>query len=129
MEQEMRMLYVERSSDPRWARVMRWRSVRAQRSVDRARVGGASEPRNTNVVRGADAFNKAEGSTAGGVFASRWRALRGRRTQARTTSSMRENREIPWSPVGVDDAPSWMVRGVADQRLAGREGNAEAVIP
>ena len=40
-----------------------------------------------------------------------------------------ENREIPWSPVGVDDAPSWMVRGVADRRLAGREGNAEAVIP
>jgi hypothetical protein len=43
--------------------------------------------------------------------------------------SMRENREISWSPVGVDDAPSWMVRGVADRCLAGREGNAEAVIP
>jgi hypothetical protein len=24
-----------------------------------------------------------------------------------------ENREVPWSPVSVDDAPSWMVRGVA----------------
>ena len=72
---------------------------------------------------------RAEGNTTGGVFASRWRALRGQRTLARTTSSMRENREIPWSPVGVDDAPSWMVRGVADRRLAGREGNAEAVIP
>ena len=71
----------------------------------------------------------AEGNTAGGAFASRWWALRGRRTQARTTSSMRENREIPWLPVGVDDAPSWMVRGVACRRLAGREGNAEAVIP
>ena len=71
----------------------------------------------------------AEGDTAGGVFASRWWTLRGRRSQARTTSSMREIREVPWSPVGVDDAPSWMVRGVADQRLAGREGNAEAVIP
>ena len=129
MEQEMRMLYIERSSDLRWPRVMRWRSVRAQRSVDRGRAGGAIEPRNTNEVRGADALNKAEGSTAGGVFASRWQALRGRRTQARTTSSMRENREIPWSPVGVDDAPSWMVRGVADRCLAGREGNAEAVIP
>jgi len=79
--------------------------------------------------QGADAVQMAEGSTAGGVFASRWWALRGRRSQARTTSSMRENREIPWSPVGVDDAPSGMVRGVGDQRLAGREGNAEAVIP
>jgi hypothetical protein len=42
---------------------------------------------------------------------------------------MRENREIPWSPVGVDDAPSGMVRGVAGRRLVGREGNAEAVSP
>jgi hypothetical protein len=32
-------------------------------------------------------------------------------------------------PPGGGDAPSWMVRGVADQRLAGREGNAEVVIP
>ena len=29
---------------------------------------------------------------------------------------MRENREISWSPAVVGDAPSWMVRGVADQR-------------
>ena len=72
---------------------------------------------------------EAEGNTAGGDLASRLWALRGRRTQARTTSSMRENREIPWSPVAPDDAPSWMVRGVADRRLAGREGNAEAVSP
>ena len=72
---------------------------------------------------------EAEGNTAGGDFASRLWALRGRRTQARTTSSMRENREIPWSPVPVDDAPSWMVRGVAYRRAAGREGNAEAVRP
>ena len=40
-----------------------------------------------------------------------------------------ENREVLRLPAGVDDAPSWMVRGVADRRLAGREGNAEAVIP
>lgn len=38
--------------------------------------------------------------------------------------SMRENREVPWSPVGAGDAPSGMVRGVADRCLAGREGNA-----
>jgi hypothetical protein len=43
---------------------------------------------------------RAEGNIAGGVFASRAWTLRGRRTQARATSSMRENREIPWLPVG-----------------------------
>ena len=79
--------------------------------------------------QGADAFQMAEGSTAGGVFASRRWALRGRRSQARTTSSMRENQEIPWLPVGVDDAPSWMVHGVADRCLAGREGNANGGNP
>jgi hypothetical protein len=42
------MLYIERNSDLRWPRVMRWRSVRAQRSVDRGRAGGVTEPRNTN---------------------------------------------------------------------------------
>ena len=63
------------------------------------------------------------------LVASRWWTLRGRRSQARTTSSMRENREIPRLPAGVDDAPSGMVRGVADRCLAGREGNAKAVIP
>jgi hypothetical protein len=36
---------------------MRWRSVRAQRSVDRGRAGGMIEPRNS-LVRGADVFPK-----------------------------------------------------------------------
>jgi hypothetical protein len=40
-----------------------------------------------------------------------------------------ENREVLRLPADADDAPSWMVRGVADRRLVGREGNAEAVIP
>jgi hypothetical protein len=39
-----------------------------------------------------------------------------------------ENREISRSSSPGDDAPSGMVRGVACQRAAGREGNAEAVI-
>ena len=42
---------------------------------------------------------------------------------------MLENREISCLPSPGDDAPSWMVRGVARRRAAGREGNAEAVIP
>jgi hypothetical protein len=32
---------------------MRWRSVRAQRSVDRGRAGGVIEPRNSIEVQGA----------------------------------------------------------------------------
>ena len=88
-----------RRSELRWPRVMRWRSVRAQRSVDRGRAGGVIEPRNSIEVQGADAFpcvRKAIPLAA--LFASRWRTLRGRRSQARATSSMRENREISWSP-------------------------------
>jgi hypothetical protein len=42
---------------------------------------------------------------------------------------MGENGEISWSPVLVVDAPPFVVRGVAWQLVAGREGNAEAVIP
>jgi hypothetical protein len=50
----MKVLYIEEVAIRRWPRVMRWRSVRAQRSVDRGRVGGAIEPRNLIEVRGAD---------------------------------------------------------------------------
>jgi hypothetical protein len=46
-----------------------------------ARAGRAIEPRNL-LVRGADAVLQAEGNIAGGVFASRWRTPRGRRTWA-----------------------------------------------
>ena len=45
------------------------------------RAGRAIEPRNWQ-VRGAHAVSKAEGSTAGGVSASRQGAPRGRRTRA-----------------------------------------------
>jgi hypothetical protein len=42
---------------------------------------------------------------------------------------MGENGEISWSPAPVVDAPPFVVRGVEWQSVAGREGNAEAVIP
>jgi integrase len=88
-----------RRSESRWPRVMRWRSVRAQRSVDRGRAGGVIEPRNSIEVQGADAFPCVRKAILlAALFASRWWALRGRRSQACTTSSMRENREISWSP-------------------------------
>jgi hypothetical protein len=97
--------------------------VRAQRSVDRGRAGGAIEPRNPNEFRVPTLFSLAEGETAGGVIASRWWTLRGRRSQARTTSSMRENREISWLPcwllmrlrpawvLGRQISAGWAVRG------------------
>ena len=47
---------------------MRWRSVRAQRSVDRGRAGGAIEPRNPNEFRVPTLFALAEGHAAGGVI-------------------------------------------------------------
>src|ERR1022692_290570 len=89
-----------RSSKSRWPRVMRWRPARAQRSVDRGRAGGVIEPRNNIGFQGADVVPMAEGETASGAIASRWWALRGQRSQARTTGSMHENREISWSPAG-----------------------------
>ena len=62
------------------------------------RAGRAMEPRN-QLDRGADAVFEVEGNTAGGVCASRQRAPRGRRTRACASVFMRENREIPCSPV------------------------------
>jgi hypothetical protein len=82
-----------------------------------------------SIVQGADAVVGAEGNIAGGVIASRQRALRGRRTRARERSLHAENREISRLPLPGDGAPSWMVRGVACQRAEGRVGSAEAVIP
>jgi len=49
--------------------------------------------------------------------------------EARVRSLHVESREISCAPVPVDDAPSGTVRGVACRRVAGREGNAEVVIP
>src|SRR5690348_5061085 len=79
-----------------------------------------------SIVQGADAVVGAEGNIAGGVTASRQWALRGRRTRARVRSPYVENREISRLPARVDDASSWMLRGVAYQRAAGRGGNAES---
>src|SRR4051812_39343283 len=43
--------------------------------------------------------------------------------------SMRENREARRPPVGADDAPSWMVRGVAYRRLSGPRGEGRWPYP
>ena len=102
---------------------MRWRSVRAQRSVDRGRAGGVIEPRNSIEVQGADAFPscgrqycwRRYSRVAGGPCAV------GDPRHARRAPCARTGRSRG-RPRGVDDAPSWMVRGVADQRWCGPRG-------
>ena len=93
------------------------------------RVGWVIEPRN-QWHRGADAVTKCGRQHR----QQRYRELLSDPARSKTPgmrgSSVRENREVPWSPVAVvDDAPSWMVRGVAWRPALGREGNAKAVIP
>src|SRR5215211_3144207 len=93
------------------------------------RAGWAIEPRN-QWHRGADVVTK------GGRphRRQRYRELSADPARSETPgmcgSSIRENREVPRSPVAViDDAPSWMVRGVAGRWAAGREGNAQTGRP
>jgi len=92
-------------------------------------VGWAIDPRN-QWHRGADAVMKRGRQHR----RQRYRELPADPARSKTPgmrgSSVRENREVPRSPVVVvDDAPSGMVRGVADRRAAGREGNAQSGRP
>jgi hypothetical protein len=100
MEKEMRTLYIEDVASHGGPESCVGVPVRAQRSVDRGRAGGAIEPRNRIEIRVPTSFSGAEGNTVSGVIVESLGTLRGRRSQARTTSSMRENREISWSPDG-----------------------------
>ena len=118
-----------RRSESRWPRVMRWCPVRAQRSVDRGRVGGAIEPRNTN----SSGCRRRPERRKAILLATFSRVVGG----PCAVGDPRHARRAPCARTGrsrgrprvVGDAPSWMVRGVADQRRSGREGNAQAVIP
>jgi hypothetical protein len=83
------------------APTMRWRSVRAQRSVGFGVHAGRGLSLEMVLVRDADALMHVEGNTAGRVIASGRRVPRGRRTRARVRSLHAENREISWSPVVV----------------------------
>src|SRR5687768_5510460 len=91
-------------------------------------AGWAIEPRNP-WSRGADAVAK------GGRQHRRQRYRELPAGPARSVNlcmrgnSIRENGEVPWSPVPVDVALHFVVRGVAGRRVAGRGGNAEAVSP
>jgi hypothetical protein len=119
-----------RSSYLRWPRVMRWRPVRAQRSVDRGRAGWAIEPRNPNEFRVPTSFSRAEGNLAGGVICeSLVDPARSEKPGTHDELHAREPGDLVVArTVLVMPRPGWF-RGVADQRGLGREGNAEAVIP
>jgi hypothetical protein len=91
-------------------------------------VGGAIEPRNP-WSRGADVVVKAEGNTGGGVIASRCRAPRGQRTQACVETPSARTGRSRGRPCWLSMPRPIVVRGVAWQLVAGREGNAKAVIP
>jgi hypothetical protein len=109
---------------------MRWRSVRAQRSVDRGRAGGAIEPRNPNEFGVLTLFSLAEGHAAGGVIVeSLADPARSENLGTHDELHAREPGELVVAARVVDDAPSGMVRGVADQRWAGRGGNASGGNP
>src|SRR6266498_5392899 len=87
-----------RSSDPRWPQVMRWRPARAQRSVDRGTCRPAMEPRNHHFGVPTPS-HEAEGHTTGGASASRPVDPARSENLCMHGVLMRENREIPCSPV------------------------------
>src|SRR5437879_1722743 len=129
MEKRMKGSYTRRSSESRWPRVMRWRPARAQRSVDRGARRPAIEPRN-GFVWGADALGNDGRQHCWRRFSRAVSGPRGVEEPVHVCDlSMFENRERPRSPVLADDAPSFMDRGVAPRRVAGRTGKAEAEIP
>jgi hypothetical protein len=88
------------------------------------RVGGAIEPRN-QPVRGADAVQPGGRQHRRSRYASGRRTPRGLRTQACAESPCARTGRPDDRPSVVDDAPSWMVRGVAYRRLGGPRGEGQ----
>ena len=73
---------------------MRWRSVRARRSVGQGYVQAGLLSREIREFGVPTLSNWVEGNIVGGVIASRRRTPRGRRTMGMYGIFMRENREI-----------------------------------
>jgi hypothetical protein len=92
-----------RLSESRWPRVMRWRSVRAQRSVHRGAYRPVIEPRNGSYLGVPTRSKTSEGNIVGGVFARRQRTPRGLRTQhVRDLSMLRTGRSHGHPPVVME---------------------------
>jgi hypothetical protein len=124
MEMEMRVLYVEGVAihdGPEPCVAVREGGGEASVGVVRAGLLSREMPRRFGVPTSS---LKAEGHIPGDAIASRRGTPRGRRTRARTKLSMRENREVPCSPAGADDAPPYGFAGWQVGTAAGREGNA-----
>ena len=124
----MRELYIEGLASRGGPESCVGRSRGRRRSVDRG-------TRRSGYRAAKSGFRGADAVTRGGRQHRRSRYREWPADLARSGNrymrgvSMLENREVPRSPVPVDDAPSSLVRGVADRRVAGREGNAQAVSP
>ena len=92
-----------RLSESRWPRVMRWRSVRAQRSVHRGACRPVIEPRNGSYLGVPTRSKTSEGNIVGGVFASRQRTPRGLRARhVRDLSMLRTGRSHDHPPVVME---------------------------
>jgi hypothetical protein len=98
MEKEMRELYTARSSDPRWPRAMRWRPVRAQRSVGQGYVQARLLSREIKEFGVPTSLARAEGNIAGGAMREPSGDPARSKNQGMCGIFMRENREIPRSP-------------------------------
>ena len=97
----MRELYTVRSSDPWWPRAMRWRSVRAQRSVGQGYVQARLLSREIKEFRVPTSLARAEGNIAGGAMREPSGDPARSENQGMCGIFMRENREIPRSPIRV----------------------------
>jgi hypothetical protein len=129
MEMRMKGSCTIRSSESGCPRVMRWRSVRAQRSVDRGARRLAIEPRN-QIVWGCRRRSLRRKATPRAAFSRAVSGPLGVREPVHVCDlSIAENRESPFLPGLVDDAPPFVDRGVACRRVAGRAGKAKVVIP
>ena len=105
----MRELYTARSSDPRWPRAMRWRPVRAQRSVGQGYVQARLLSREIKEFGVPTSLARAEGNIAGGAMREPSGGLARSENQGMYGIFMRENREIPRSPVPL--IMGWVAQG------------------
>ena len=97
MEEEMKELYTEGVATHGDPELCVGDPQGRSEALAGARAGRAIEPRN-RCIRGAHAVNRAEGNIAGGVMREPPADPAGSKNHGMYGTSMRENREIPFSP-------------------------------